>query len=159
MPVRYVWKPGSRVHVDAQKAGAELERIRRANGGLTPEAVLDSARSHNAVLHGAFEWDDAKAAEAHRLDQAGHVIRSITVDVSRSNVEPPKTIRAFISVEQRGERHYQSLDVVMSDAELRHQAIVRAWAELVAWRQRHAELVEFAKVFAVIEEAQPARNG
>lgn len=160
MSVTYAWRPGSRVSLDATKAGPELESIRRENAGhLTPDAVLERARTSNSSLHDHFEWDDAIAAEAHRIGQAGELIRSIVIDVTRSNIEPPKTIRAFVSVEREGRRSYTSTVHALSDAELRRQVIARAWADLEAWRQRHAELVEFAKVFTAMDETRKALPG
>lgn len=155
MSVRYTWRPGSRVNLDPEKAGREMEAVRRENGGaLTPEALLARARSANAATHDHFEWDDTKAAHLHRLDQAGDLIRSIAIDVSRSNIEAPKPIRAFVSVEQQGERSYTSVVHAMSDKELRAQVIAKAWADLEAWRQRHAELTEFAKIFMAIDASR-----
>lgn len=152
MSVRYAWRPGSRVSIDADKAGRELASIERKEGELTPTVVLERARSANSSLHDHFEWDDSKAAEQHRLTQAGELIRSITVDVSRSNVEPPKPTRAFVSVERQGERAYVGVQTAMSDAELRRQVLERAKAELRAFRERYADLQELAGIFAAMEK-------
>lgn len=157
MTVRWAWRDGAHVRIDADKAGRELERIRTENAGhLTREVVLERARSANSSLHDHFEWDDSKAAEQHRLNQAGELIRSIVIDVSRSNVGAAKPIRAFVSVERNGERSFTSTIHALSDKELRRQVLQRAWADLEAWRQRHAELVEFAKVFSAMDEVREA---
>ena len=159
MSVTYAWRPGSRVSLDPNLAGRELERIRKSNGGeLTQEAVLARAKSANCALHTHFEWDDGKAAESYRLGQAGELIRSITIDVPHSNVAPVKTVRAFVNVERGGSRHYTSTLHAMSDKELRQQVIAKAWADLEAWRERHAELVEFARIFTAIDEARSSRK-
>jgi hypothetical protein len=50
-------------------------------GSITPQDVLDDARAPDSPLHGLFQWDDATAAEAHRLDQAREVIRQVRVTV------------------------------------------------------------------------------
>lgn len=156
MSVKYAWRPGSRVSIDADKAGRELARIEKAEGELTPTAVLDRARSANSALHDHFEWDDSKAAEQHRLSQAGELIRSITVDVTHSNVEPAKTVRAFVSVQREGERAYVGLQRAMSDDDLRRQVLERAWAELLSFRKRYADLEELAGVFAAMDKAKAA---
>lgn len=157
--VRWMWRDGSHVRLDADKAGRELEDIRRTNAGrLTPETVVERARSANSALHEHFEWDDAKAAEAHRLGQAGELIRSIQIDVSHSNLET-RPIRAFVNVQQGGSQHYTSTVHAMGDAELRAQVLSRAWADLEAWRRRHAELVEFAKIFSMIDAGLEALPG
>ncbi len=156
MAVRYGWRPGSRIKLDAEAAGKEMERVRKSNGGaLTPEVVLESARTHNSALHGHFEWDDAAAAEEYRLSQAGELIRAITVDISHSNVEPPRTVRAFVSVEREGTRSYTSTLHAMTDAELRAQVLATAWRELLALREKYAGLEELARIFAAIDEARP----
>jgi hypothetical protein len=56
--------------------GAELDRIRKQhNGVLQAEHVVAYARTHKkSALHGRFEWDNAKAAEAHRLQTARQLI-------------------------------------------------------------------------------------
>ncbi|MEE2741122.1 MAG: hypothetical protein VYA35_07085, partial [Pseudomonadota bacterium] len=65
-------------------------------------------------------------------------------------------VRAFVSVKRDGDRSYTSVQHALSDSDLRAQVLASAWAELEAWRRRHAELIELAKVFAVIDQARPA---
>lgn len=156
MPVRYGWRPGSRVSLDAQKAGEALARLEKQhNGLLEPEMIVEAATDKESVLHDHFEWDDVAAAGEYRKDQARDLVRSLTIDISRSNVEPPKPIRAYVNVESGGEQGYASVATAMSSAELRRQVIARAWSELEAWRQRHAELVELGRVFTMIDQGPP----
>lgn len=153
---RYSWRPGSRIKIDAQKAGAELTLIEKeTKSSLTPEAVLERARTSNSALHEHFEWDDSIAAEKHRLGQAGELIRSIVVDVSRSNLSV-KNVRAFVSVEQEGARSYISTARAMSDADLRKQVVRRAWEDFEALRRRHEGLSELASIFEAIDQARPS---
>lgn len=153
---RYSWRPGARIKIDAQKAGAELSLIEKeTKTSLTPEAVLERARTSNSALHDHFEWDDSAAAEKHRLGQAGELIRSIVIDVSRSNLSV-RNVRAFVSVEQEGERSYISTARAMSDADLRRQVVRRAWEDFEALRKRHQGLEELARIFAAIDEARPS---
>lgn len=157
MGMVYQWKDnGRRLAIDAQIAGEELERIRTLNNGrLESKAVVDASRDADAPLHSAFEWDDLKAAEAHRVGQAAFMIRHIDVVVLDADDEP-KPIRAFVSVKRDDDRSYTSVQHALSDEELRNQVIAQAWSELEAWRQRHAELVEFGKVFSAIDQARIA---
>lgn len=54
--------------VKAEEAVAALEAIRARDGGkLTPEAVVDSARSKGSPRHRLFEWNDTEAAR-HELE-------------------------------------------------------------------------------------------
>ncbi len=153
----YKWKSsGAPAGISAQVAGDELERIRtRNNGRLDPKEVVEESRDPSAPLHPAFEWDDAKAAGAYRIGQAAHMIRHIDVVVEKPEGQP-QPIRAFVSVKRDEDRSYTSVQHALSDADLRAQVVSQAWAELEAWRKRHAELVEFAKVFAVMDQARAA---
>lgn len=154
MSVRYMWRPGSRVAIDAEIAGRELARIEREVGEITPASVLERARSSNNALHDHFEWDDGRAAEQHRLSQAGELIRSITIDTSASNLEPPKPVRAFVSIQQAGDRSYIATARAMSDSELRKQVLERAWAELEALRRKYHDLKELALIFQAMDKTK-----
>lgn len=152
--VIYGWRQGARVSLDPQLAGEALARVQsRHNGLLEPEAVVDAARDLRSPLHAHFEWDDGRAAEAYRTDQARELIRSLTIDISRSNIEQ-KAVRAFVNVDIGQERGYLSTITAMSSEELRKQVLEKAFAELEAWRARHAELSELARIFAAIDETR-----
>jgi hypothetical protein len=68
--------PGSKVSKEAE---AELEEIYDEQGELTEDAILKKAKLKNSALHDYFEWDNSKAAEAYRRQQARGVIASVTV--------------------------------------------------------------------------------
>lgn len=157
MGMIYQWKPEARVKVAAQLAGEELERIRTWNNGrLEPEAVVRESAAPGAPLHDEFEWNNRAAAECYRLDQARYLIRSIGVVVDRDD-EDARPVRAFVSVQRDEDRSYTSTAHALADPELRAQVIAQAWCELEAWRKRHAELIELARVFTVIDQARPAK--
>lgn len=157
--VIYGWRPGSRVGLDAQRAGEALSRIQKAhNGLLEPEAIIEAAKDEASPLHPHFEWDDAAAAGEYRKEQARELVRSLTVDISRSNVET-KAVRAFVNVDVAGEKGYVSTFTAMASTDLRKQVLERAFAELEAWRARHAELSELARIFAAIDETRPLLKG
>ncbi len=156
MKMAYSWKPGATLKLDPQAAGEELERIRvHNNGRLESHSVVEEARPETSPLHKAFEWDDTKAADAWRVEQAGYLIRHIAVSIQKGDGEAVP-IRAFVSVVRDEDRSYTSIEHALSDQELRIQVVAQAWAELEAWRKRHAELIEFAKVFATIDQARVA---
>lgn len=59
-----------------------LEKLASLNGGrLTPDAVLQDARSKSSPLHDQFEWDDSEAAKQWRLSQARELIRSVRIEI------------------------------------------------------------------------------
>lgn len=151
----YQWKPESRIKLDPQAAGEELERLRVWNNGrLESPAVVDASRDPGSPLHSYFEWNDTRAAERYREEQAGYLIRMITIEVAPEEDRTP--IRAFVSVKRDEDRSYTSTVHALADPELRTQVVAQAFKELEAWRKRHAELVEFAAIFATIDQARPA---
>lgn len=155
----YFWKPQAGIPVDAQVAGEELERIRVSrNGRLTQDDVVQEAKAKDSPLHPAFEWNDKKAAHQYRLTQAGYMIRMITVSVDTGDGSEKEPIRAFVNVKRDEDRSYTSVVHAMSDADLRAQVIAQAWKELEDWKKRHHELVEFARLFTVIEDMRPKKK-
>ena len=64
----------------ASKIQAALQEIAANNDGiLRPEIVVEAARAKTSPLHSSFEWDNTRAAEAHRLWQARQLIVSVTI--------------------------------------------------------------------------------
>lgn len=159
MGMIYQWKPGAHVHIDAQAAGEEMEKLRVLyNGRLETHMVLEAAKDKASALHDHFEWDDGIAATAYRNEQAGHLIRCITVEIEKPDGSAAP-VRAFVSVKRDEDRSYTSVQHALTDADLRLQVIAQAWHELAAWRKRHAELIEFGSIFAAIDdEAQGAKE-
>lgn len=147
----YEWKNGTRgmKGVDAQSVGERLEKIREKFGGfMTPEMVVDDARKPRSPLHDVFEWDDIQAAGRYRAEQAGYVIRHISVTIS---VGAEETVtRAFVSIQQDDGARYTSIIHAMSDAELRKQVLQQAWSELEAWKGKYKEYDELSHIFAAM---------
>lgn len=58
---------------------ARIKRLETTDGTVTPTRVVDDARADDSPLHDLFEWDDDKAAEAYRLQQARDVIGAVHI--------------------------------------------------------------------------------
>ncbi len=146
----YDFKDNSRVPILAQVAGERLEKIRvKHRGRLSAEAVVEDAQSERSPLHTVFEWNNKKAGEAYRLEQARHLIRSVIVVM-----EDRPSVRAFtrITLEEDHDATYTHITVAMEDPALREQVLARAERELESWRKRYADLEEFASVCRAIEQ-------
>ena len=96
--------------IPAQVVGEELSRIEQENGGLTPDSVLESARSEESRLHDAFEWRDDVAAERFRLGQASKMIRSITVVMEDDTSREPVSAFVNITVGKQKAKYIQHLN-------------------------------------------------
>lgn len=176
----FQFREGSHLRGDAQVVGERLESIRAKRNALTPELVLKDASNIRSPLHPYFEWDDAKAAEQHRLQQAGHLIRCVSVtfeDVEApaprqvNLVElpvmtvPPRPVRAFLAIKDgEGESGYVGTRQAMADPEMRRQVLARAHSEMDAVGRKYRELAELSQVFLALdkvaetltEQGQPA---
>lgn len=144
----YKWADGSQVKgVKAQVAGSHLERLRkRHNEVLTPRIVVEDARSPASPLHPVFEWNDKRAAEKHRLEQAGYILRAVVV-VTSEEQEELRTVRAFVSVIEDDARGYTSIIRAMGKQELREQVLSQALQDFRALQTKYKELAELARVF------------
>jgi len=153
MGMAYKWREGFRPSVNAQAAGEEIERVRQQSGGaFTPHCIVDVARDDQNPLHPAFEWNDAVAADHYRVVQARHLIGALVTVVRPQEIK--REIRCFVSArDSDNDPLYTSLDVAMSDANLRAQVVQRARDELSGWQARYAGYSELANVMMAIEQS------
>lgn len=151
---KFEWVPGSRAPegIDADSVGRALEKIGRQNDGvIKPFAVVEAARPEKSPLHDCFEWDDNKAAEQFRIEQARGLIRSIRVIVKVSNAETVP-VRAFLHVkETECGGGYVEIRTVMRTPAFQQQVLESALSELKAWQARYRQLSELVTVFTAIE--------
>lgn len=149
MGMTYQWKPDSRYPIGAQIAAERLAEIKSDRGSLTPRYVVDDAASNNSPLHRCFEWDDDKAADNYRLDQARKLIGSIVV-AKIDDTPVKKETRAFVHSTVYGNQ-YVPIEVAMSRPDMRAETLGRAKQEIALWRSRYAAYQEFANLHAEID--------
>ncbi len=138
-----------------QKIGEALAQIAAASHGhLTPKAVVAEARNNRSVLYRHFEWDDAVAAEAFRLDQARTLIRSIRV-VDEDNDETPP---AWVSIADKGGTSYRTLQDVLDSADLQAQALKQAERDLDAFQRRYKQFEDICDVIKTARDAISKRR-
>ena len=153
-----VWKNGfAQASVaEPEVVHAVLEDIKQSNeGNLLPDDVVEAAKPAASPLHGFFEWDNRKAGEAYRRDQARGLVRAIHV-VRLDNPEKGsrRQYEVLPGAYGRGEpRPYRTVDEMMEDPDTRVALLDRALRELVAFQHKFRALQELAVVFRAIEEA------
>lgn len=139
---------------DADVVGRRIDWLRRQqHGELTPQDVVDDARSPGSPIHSFFQWDDSLAAEAYRLSQARGLIRSV-VAVYTSDEAPAKRMRAYVHVAEATVPHYRETMHALSQEKTREIVLRQAWQELQRWRTRYKELAEFAGLIKVADELE-----
>lgn len=118
-----------------------LEEIAASHGGcLTPEAVVAAAREPTHPLHEMFTWDDADAAEKHRLDQARQIIRSVRV-VVQTDTREVSTVFYVRDPEKPGrDQGYISLPRLRSDVDVARDALIAEFSRAAAALKRARDL-------------------
>lgn len=148
MDMVFKFRESSGLSGNAQAVGETLHQIHSRHGKLTPIEVVDSARAKKSVLHRYFEWDDNQAAEEYRKEQARYLIACIiTVQVDDDEVRP---VRSFISINNS----YEPLEIVMSDAAMRQQAILDVQNAMRSLKEKLAAFEEFADVVAALQKVE-----
>ncbi len=142
----------------AQVLGEKFEEIRGKVGSLTAKAVVDEARSKRSPLHDFFEWDDAVAAEKHRLSQASELIRSVMVVIRSDPKDKPREVRALVSIVQEYGRSFEPIAEVLTKKEWREQMLSEALQDLEEIKKKYRVLTELAKVFAAIEDVRSRKS-
>lgn len=139
--------------MSTEEVMSELEVVRRRNGGiLRPADVVEYARDPDTALHAQFEWDDGKAAEQYRLEQARRVIRCV-VRVVGDDAAPMRMYVSLVDDRQAGDS-YRTLDDVAADEELRQRLVSQALREADSWRVRYERFTELEPVVRAIKRAQ-----
>lgn len=147
----YKWKLPGLYAIQAQDAGEELDRIYQERGKLDAADVVDESRPTEAVLHPCFEWDDPKAAELYRQEQARSLIRCVVVARETENSEPVQ-VSAFVHVKET----YHPIFVVINDADKYADMLAEALRELQAFQKKYAAYSnrpELKAIFNAIDSA------
>jgi hypothetical protein len=129
--------------LDPQKIG----EIISGTEGHIPTELWRAARKPDHYLHGCYEWNVRKAAEAHWRDTSERIMRSIyAVDEETDEMRP-----AFISIAADGERAYYEPTEIAGSLSLQLALMKAAKRDLSAFQKRYRML---ADVCPLIVEAQ-----
>jgi len=128
------------------KAVRELEKI---DGSIVPEDVVQVARDPKHVLHNLFEWDDKKAANAHRLDQARRLIREVRI-VYREPESDMTPIPVYVRDPGSKSNHaqYKSVMQVASEFDCIQTSMLAEFRRCRAHVRRSVGLAEYWQVRA-----------
>lgn len=154
--VIYEFKKGSRINLNAEKTYEELQTIKSNNieNMLEPPEVVEYARNNpQSELHKGFEWNDSKAAEQYRLQQARQIIYNIRIiqvedDV---NVDVAKTVEYIPYTHLDTISGYKSTIEVYKNEEDYEQLKQQAYRDLLYWSKKYNNIVEFKQIFEDIE--------
>lgn len=155
---RYGFRRGRSAPVTAQAIGEEMERLGANDLPVAPTELVEVSRPEDAPLHPAFEWNDERAAELYRVDQARSLIRSVVVVPNEEEEEDGSPIQiAFVSVGTpgpNGQAGYIRTSTAMNDDGLRGRVLRDAVNQLHGWRLRFCHLQELAGIVAAIDDIE-----
>lgn len=126
----------------------ELQAIYKRDKQLKPQAIVNAARSKTSALHACFTWDDSKAGEKWRLEEARRLIVQVNitteprvdrhVDVTIAPEPAGVKRRAYqspVDTRQGGGGYVAATD--LRPADIRALAL----AEVSAWESRMRSLM------------------
>lgn len=94
-----------------------VQEILEKNGSVTSSGLVASARPKTSPAHAGFTWDDKKAAEGYRLNEARRWIRVVMVKTDSESQERLVHIPVSRASDQDGdetrEGEYKPLSVVV----------------------------------------------
>lgn len=137
-----------KTNIEAQIVGVELERL-FPEGYVDKEALLKSAQKRNSPLHQYFEWDDAKAANNYRLDQARHLLRSIVVIIDNKEIPYYHNVK----IEDDGNK-YVDVFQCKESPDLWSQVLASALSEAEVWARRYENYQELEPIRAAIRQTK-----
>lgn len=148
---------------DAKLLNDELTWINEEMGHLTTSDVAKElvrrARPKSSPIHHLFEWDNDRAADEYRLDQARKYIRAVYVVFKELPEQPP--VRAILNVVTDGKRGPMATRRVLQSADLTQQVLEKALEDLEIWRKRYEALqalAELSEVFEVVRRTLRKRR-
>lgn len=132
---------------DAQIIGKFIEK--NFPDGVKPKELVDAARPTTSPIHEYFEWDDAKAGESYRLQQARQVISCLVVEYEE------RPVRAYFNVRLRDVgRTYLAVERVGADEELWDQVINDALKEVKIWESKYKTYKQLKPIFSSIRKVE-----
>lgn len=154
---KYQWSEGFQPKLDANIVGGVVEQIEDEYGSVTKEIFLEKSRPEDSVTHSLFEWDNDKAAENYRLEQARKTIGNLRIVYSTPKKEDVP-VKAFVNVSDFSEKaQYRNVEVVLNDEDTRETYLNRIRHELNAFITRNQNIEELADI--LIEAGENLKKG
>ena len=151
MSTNYQWKiPSLAKNIPVDSAVEEFKRVEVKYGAITPENIVDAARPKSAILHPAFEWDDNRAAEQYRLQQARNVINNVEVKIISDSEERTLSVYEIVTVKDDGRQYKHIETFTINDIEQIKNATIESLKQLTHKLKIYKE---FDKVIDLLQEA------
>lgn len=111
-----------------------LNTLVRPDGLLLAQDVVEDAKRPESLLHDSFPWDDAIAANEHRLQIARQIIRSVKINVTVNHIVLDVPEWGHVTTTGKQIAGYRKLDAIKEHEdyrrELLHDEVERAKAAI-----------------------------
>ena len=139
--------------------GKELERVNLKHACLKPAALVKESKPKRAKLHSYFTWDDERAADLYREDEARRIIRSVRLVKEDMPEQEQPVVRAYVNVCAHDEEKsftghaYVPVRKAVEDPNYKQQMLDGAKREQLLWLRRYEDIKDLAPDFfgAVVE--------
>ena len=130
-----------------------LAALYEKHGRLTPAVIVKDARRPTSILHDQFEWDDGKAAQQWREEQARVLIRSIRVTITTDTSVIDTVAYVRDPEAATAEQGYVSVEDLQGDRKAAKQAIIYECGRAIAMLDRARDLAFALGLGPVAEKA------
>ena len=114
-------------------------------GYVKPAQLVEFARPEDSPIHSMFEWDNERAADAHRLQQARTIINRVQVEMVGDD-KSDAYYSARVHIQDVPVRGYFPAKKVLSDDELYASVIKDAIREIRYWQRKFKGLKEMREI-------------
>lgn len=114
---------------------------------ITPQNVVNLARSEKSVIHNDFEWNDEIAGEKYRVLQAGEMIRNFVIEEKKTEKSPVRMLH--ITSEKNV---YKPVEFFVAHDDEYQTLLKRAKMELDGFVKRYSDISELEEVFEAIKK-------
>ncbi len=165
-------RPGARIsNAQARIVARTCHALQIEKKPIEPKELVRVAKDPKHPTHDLYEWDDAKAANEHRLWRARNLLNAIVrvVKIAGPSGETTVNVRAYPHLRTREENEetgtgyrpggYYELGNVVRDVDMSRELLEESYRELEYWQVRYEHLKALLKservniAFASIEKA------
>jgi hypothetical protein len=125
---------------------------------VNPKQIVEYARNNeDSELHKCFTWDDTKAAEKWRIQEARLITANLVVNYKKEDSQNEKTeiVRAFFRTDSSIHAGYKRTIEIIKDEDEYAGLLMVAKKELKQFKDKYSILsnqAELKQIFALIEE-------
>lgn len=129
------------------------EEIKTLGEGFSPADVVNLAANKKTELHKCFTWDNDKAADKWRLQEARIVVQNLKITyIKDEGQEPVETkVRMFYRNDTEESKNYKTTQFIVSQADEHERLLERAKHELEIFRAKYRMLTELEDIFEIID--------